>query len=115
MTPPGTPERAALSPVSNVSLHDFWPSVSSVSDNDEDTLFDMLLNTLSLEGGGLEGEDARPATPPVQPWIPPTVPPTPTHSTHNHSNHSSSPVPGPSGLNGHSSHSAPSSSPPHMD
>ncbi|XP_026742886.1 uncharacterized protein LOC113504666 [Trichoplusia ni] len=97
VTPPGTPERRAISPVPHLSLHDYWPSVSSVSDNDDvdvvldynvnndvqlnDTLFDMLLNSLSIEGGtstgegALSGEEARPATPPVQPWSPALPPP----------------------------------------
>ncbi|XP_063822144.1 uncharacterized protein LOC135072120 [Ostrinia nubilalis] len=71
-----------------LALHDYWPSVSSVSDNDEvelildynDTLFDMLLNTLSLESPGAAPEclgsetGARAATPPVQPWSPPSAP-----------------------------------------
>nr|XP_049695068.1 uncharacterized protein LOC110378720 isoform X3 [Helicoverpa armigera] len=88
---PGTPERGAVSPVS-AALHDYWPSVSSVSDNDDvdavldynvntdaqhvlnDTLFDMLLNSLSIEGGNSSGS-ARAATPPAQPWSPPAAPP----------------------------------------
>ncbi|KAL0893641.1 hypothetical protein ABMA27_013803 [Loxostege sticticalis] len=79
-----------------LALHDYWPSVSSVSDNDEvelildynDTLFDMLLNTLSIEGSSASGEGCqgagaggaagpRAATPPVQPWSPPSAPPAP--------------------------------------
>ncbi|XP_050559039.1 uncharacterized protein LOC118266782 isoform X4 [Spodoptera frugiperda] len=86
-TPPGTPERSALSPVSSLSLHDYWPSVSSVSDADDveavldynDTLFDMLLNSLAIDGGAGEalGAEARPPTPPVQPWSPPAAPPRP--------------------------------------
>ncbi|CAH0692527.1 unnamed protein product [Chilo suppressalis] len=89
LTPPGTPDRGALSPVSSLALHDYWPSVSSVSDNDEvelyldynDTLFDMLLNSLSLEGNGTE--EARPSTPPVQPWGPaaPASAPAPAPAT----------------------------------
>ncbi|XP_012552089.1 uncharacterized protein LOC101744303 isoform X2 [Bombyx mori] len=83
-TPPGTPERGAVSPVPDLALHDYWPSVSSVSDNDEvefildcnDTLFDMLLNSLSLEGAG----EPRAPTPPVQPWSPAhPAPPPPPH------------------------------------
>ncbi|XP_039746622.1 uncharacterized protein LOC120624248 isoform X2 [Pararge aegeria] len=51
----------------------YWPSASSLSDTDdvEDTLFDMLLNSLSLEGANMaECDDA----PPVQPWSPPRDP-----------------------------------------
>ncbi|XP_061383506.1 E3 ubiquitin-protein ligase TRIM37-like isoform X4 [Danaus plexippus] len=47
----------------------YWASASSLSDTDdvEDTLFDMLLNSLSLEGSSVaECDDA----PPVQPWSP---------------------------------------------
>ncbi|XP_013190053.1 uncharacterized protein LOC106134519 isoform X2 [Amyelois transitella] len=63
--PAQSPERGALSP----SLgYDYWPSVSSVSDNDEDTLFDLLLNSLSIDAG--ESDSPRPATPPAQPWSP---------------------------------------------
>ncbi|KAJ8722902.1 hypothetical protein PYW07_004082 [Mythimna separata] len=102
-TPPGTPERGALSPVSSLALHDYWPSVSSVSDADDveavldynvnndvqlnDTLFDMLLNSLAIEGGSSAGDtlaaEARPPTPPVQPWAPaaPHGPPAP-HAPH---------------------------------
>ncbi|KAL4714046.1 hypothetical protein ACJJTC_008400 [Scirpophaga incertulas] len=69
-TPPGAP--ATPEP----ALHDCWPSVSSVSDNDEvslcsdysDTLFNMLLNSLTFENAA--SEDGRPSTPPVQPWSP---------------------------------------------
>ncbi|KAM3963425.1 LOW QUALITY PROTEIN: uncharacterized protein ACR2FA_002362 [Aphomia sociella] len=83
-TPPSTPERSALSPVAGLALHDYWPSVSSISDNDEvelildynDTLFDMLLNSLSLEspGGGRRRGGGPAPTPPVQPWSPPGPP-----------------------------------------
>ncbi|OWR51252.1 hypothetical protein KGM_200135B, partial [Danaus plexippus plexippus] len=53
----------------------YWASASSLSDTDDvevildynDTLFDMLLNSLSLEGSSVaECDDA----PPVQPWSP---------------------------------------------
>ncbi|CAB3251889.1 unnamed protein product [Arctia plantaginis] len=69
-TPPGTPE-----------LHDYWPSVASDSDDVDvvldynDTLFDMLLNSLSIDspgspGGAGAGGAGRAATPPVAPWSP---------------------------------------------
>ncbi|XP_045783903.1 uncharacterized protein LOC123880057 [Maniola jurtina] len=52
----------------------YWPSASSLSDTDDvilnynDTMFDMLLNSLSLDGSNVaECDDA----PPVQPWSPP--------------------------------------------
>ncbi|XP_026501673.2 sialidase-like isoform X2 [Vanessa tameamea] len=53
----------------------YWPSASSLSDTDDvevildynDTLFDMLLNSLSLEGGSVAECDEAP---PVQPWSP---------------------------------------------
>ncbi|XP_026329272.1 uncharacterized protein LOC113237172 isoform X2 [Hyposmocoma kahamanoa] len=89
-TPPGTPgspstaERAVTSPHC-IPLHDYWPSVSSISDNDEvhvlseynESLFDMLLSSLSIDGaqGQSEVGDDRPTTPPVQPWSPPSAPP----------------------------------------
>lgn len=45
VTPPGTPERRAISPVPHLSLHDYWPSVSSVSDNDDvDVVLDYNVN-----------------------------------------------------------------------
>ncbi|XP_013181965.1 PREDICTED: E3 ubiquitin-protein ligase TRIM37-like [Papilio xuthus] len=69
------------------ALHDYWRSVSSISDADDvdaileynDTLFDILLNSLSLESGGAECEEP----PPVQPWSPaaPRDPPAP-HAPH---------------------------------
>ncbi|KAJ0180337.1 hypothetical protein K1T71_003741 [Dendrolimus kikuchii] len=84
---PGTPERGAQSPV-RAAPPDYWPSASSLSDNDEvdlvldynDTLFDMLLSSLSIEGGALPetgAPEARPSTPPVHPWCPPTPAPAP--------------------------------------
>ncbi|XP_049867201.1 uncharacterized protein LOC126367628 [Pectinophora gossypiella] len=85
-TPPGTPERLTLSPLSTASLLDApldpdrYPVLADgLSDNEEDTLFDMLLNSLSLESPGAAEapERARPATPPVQPWSPPS-----THGPH---------------------------------
>ncbi|XP_052737802.1 uncharacterized protein LOC112048434 isoform X2 [Bicyclus anynana] len=51
----------------------YWPSASSLSDTDdvEDTLFDMLLNSLTLDNSNVaECDDA----PPVQPWSPPRDP-----------------------------------------
>ncbi|XP_050344954.1 uncharacterized protein LOC126769959 isoform X2 [Nymphalis io] len=53
----------------------YWPSASSLSDTDDvevildynDTLFEMLLNSLSIEGGTVAECDEAP---PVQPWSP---------------------------------------------
>lgn len=47
-TPPGTPERGALSPS---PLHDYWPSMTSVSDTDEvgiGPILDYNVNTNEL-------------------------------------------------------------------
>lgn len=102
-SPPGTPERGVVSPMSSAPLHDYWPSVTSVSDSDDvdvvldygvnndvtlnDTLFDMLLNSLSIDGSGSGvstsnsgaasgGGAGRASTPPVAPWSPaPAAPP----------------------------------------
>lgn len=43
----------------------------------QESLFDILLNSLSIDGSQGQGEtgDDRPATPPVQPWSPPSAPP----------------------------------------
>ncbi|CAK1552564.1 unnamed protein product [Leptosia nina] len=76
VSPPSSPRGRSLP-------HDYsWPT-GDLSDNDDvdamlgynDTLFDMLLNSLSLEGSG-SGEEA----PPVQPWSPARDPP--HHSPH---------------------------------
>ncbi|XP_069365508.1 uncharacterized protein [Maniola hyperantus] len=68
--PSGNPAIPANSGAGSGMRECYWPSASSLSDTDdvEDTLFDMLLNSLSLEGSNVaECDDA----PPVQPWSPP--------------------------------------------
>ncbi|KAH9639085.1 hypothetical protein HF086_009054 [Spodoptera exigua] len=46
--------------------------IGTLGTQPRDTLFDMLLNSLAIDGGAGEalGAEARPATPPVQPWSP---------------------------------------------
>ncbi|XP_073944328.1 E3 ubiquitin-protein ligase TRIM37-like isoform X2 [Choristoneura fumiferana] len=77
LSPPGTPERAVASP----ALDYGWPCAAptEISNNVDsmldynDTIFDILLNSLSIEPHAAECEprEPRPATPPVQPWCPP--------------------------------------------
>ncbi|XP_063359944.1 uncharacterized protein LOC134649160 [Cydia amplana] len=73
LSPPGTPERAQPSPATSdygwpcgASPTEIVTNVDSMLDYN-DTIFDILLNSLSISSPC----EARPATPPVAPWCPP--------------------------------------------